>query len=301
MLGDKRELIYKKIYAVILRIITVLFGIDAAKKFDIRLRFHRSLNLKNPSTLADKVSYIELHDQSPLASKCTDKYAVRDYIRERGLADILVPTVGGPWNSFEEIDFSILPNRFVLKATHGCKMNYMVPDKQKLNIDKCKSEVKRWLNTTYGTYSMEPHYIHISHRIYAEKYLDDMDKLTDYKFHCLNGVPQFVLTVSDRHVEGDSAMQVILDLFDMEWNPIFEVVGANQERPGNGSLNKPRHFDEMVEISKVLSKDFKFVRVDLYEVDDKVLFGELTFSPACCVFPYFTESFLYDMGDKLII
>lgn len=291
----------KNIYAFILNTIQVILGVDAAKVFDTYLRFHRKINLKNPKTLADKVSFIELHEQSEFASRCTDKFEVRNYITSKGYDHILVPVVGGPWDKFDEINFNDLPSSFALKATHGCKMNYMVLDKSKLNIEKCRAEVNRWLNTTYGTYSMEPHYIKIPHRIYAEKYLGDMSGLIDYKFHCMNGVPQFVITITDRKTDGDKAMKATLDLFDMQWNSIPEVIGANSEKAGNGNVKKPECFEEMVKIATDLSKDFKFVRVDLYEINHKVKFGELTFSPACCVFPYLSDAFISDMGSKLTI
>lgn len=208
----------KQIYGKVLSTITFLGGVDNAKKFDAKLRFHRSLNLSHPRTLADKVSYIELHDQSNLAPSCTDKFAVRDYIKAK-IKDgerILVPVVGGPWDSIDKIDFNKLPDRFVLKATHGCKMNYFVPDKSKLDIKDCKTQMEEWLCTTYGTYSMEPHYKCIPHRIYAEKYLEEMNDLIDYKIHCINGHPEFILVITDRKFEADKPMVCTLDLFDLE-------------------------------------------------------------------------------------
>ena len=292
----------KQIYAFVLKTIIDTAGVDAAKKFDAMLRDHKSLNLKTPVTLADKVSFIELHDQSPLASKCTDKYEVRSFVKEKGLESILIPLAyDGCWTKENEIDFDDLPNSFALKATHGCKMNYIVQDKSKLNVEECRREVSRWLKTTYGTYSMEPHYINIPHRVYAEQFLEEVNKLNDYKFHCLNGIPRFVLVCSDRKTDGDKAMKVTLDLFDMQWNHLNEVIGSGSEVPGNGTVRKPDNFLEMVEIAKRLSQDFKFVRVDLYEHDGKVLFGELTFTPAHCVFPYLSEKFNLEMGRLLKI
>ena len=171
----------------------------------------------------------------------------------------------------------------------------------KFDSEKCKKEIQRWMDTTYGTYSMEPHYIEIPHRFYIEKYLEKADQLVDYKFHCLNGEPQFVLTCSNRKSNGDKAMQVTLDLFDMDWKPIPEIVSSGLEHPGNGELPKPENLDEMIRIAKILSKDFKFVRVDLYELEGKVYFGELTFSPAHCVFPYLSDKFDLEMGKLLQI
>lgn len=291
----------KLIYAGLLSAISNTAGVDAAKIFDTLLRDHRLLNLKNPQTLSDKVSYIELHEQSPLAPSCTDKYAVRQYIADKGPSDILVPIYGGAYTDFDEIDFDSLPDSFVIKATHGCKMNYLVPDKSKLNKEHCRREIQRWLNTTYGTYSMEPHYSTIPHRFYIEQYLSDTEKLVDYKFHCLNGKPYFVLVCSDRKSSGDKAMQATLDLFDMDWKPIHEVVASGSEKPGNGMLKEPVNFEKMIDIARTLSADFKFVRVDLYELDGKVYFGELTFTPAHCVFPNFTEQFNRQMGKLLRI
>ena len=113
--------IIKKIYAIWLSLIEHLMGIDLAKKFDTKLRFHKSIDLKNPKTLSEKVTYIELHEQSPMAAKCTDKYVVREYVKSKGRGDILIPVVGGPWNSVEQIDFEALSYPCILKATHGCK------------------------------------------------------------------------------------------------------------------------------------------------------------------------------------
>lgn len=266
---------------------------------DTKLRFHKTLNLKRPVTLADKVTYIELHAQSPLAPICTDKYAVREYVKQKGLNDILVPLIGGPWESLGEIDFSTLPNAFVLKATHGCKMNTIVRDKNKIDIEKCRQELARWLKTTYGGYSLETHYLNIPHRIYAEQYLEDAKKLVDYKIHCLDGEPAFILVCSDRKASGDKAMQVTLNLFNKSWQPIDGLKSSGKEVVGDTTIKKPEKLEEMLSIAERLSADFKFVRVDLYEVNGKIYFGELTFSPGAGVFPYFKPEFDLEMGRRL--
>ena len=285
----------KVIYGKMLTGLGKLCGVDCAKKFDTQLRFHRNLNLKNPKSLADKVTYIELHEQSPLATECTDKYAVRQYVEDKGFADILVPLAGGPWSSVNEIDFQTLPDVFVFKTTHGCKMNYLVPDKTKLDKKKCMAEMSRWLQTTYGTYSMEPHYLKIPHRIYAENYLADADKLIDYKFHCMNGIPQFVLVCGDR-VVTEMGNDVSRHIFDMNWKPLVGLTDETSDK-----IEKPEHLEQMIDIAKKLSADFKFVRVDLYDINGKVYFGELTFSPTNGVFSHYTQEFLDEMGARLKI
>lgn len=273
-------------------------GKDAAKKFDTWFRFHKRIDLKHPKTLRDKVIYIENHRPSPLAAYCTDKWDVRSYVAEKGFSDILVPVYGTAYHSFDEIPFDIFPDRFVLKATHGCKMNYFCKEKSMLNMEDCRRTLTKWLHTTYGTYSGEWHYLDIPHRIYCEQYLNDADKMIDYKFHCLNGVPEFVMVCSERKNNGEKAMSVIFDLYDMEWHPIYEVVPFGLDRPGRGEAPKPGSFELMKKIAKELAEDFEFIRVDLYELDGKVYFGELTLSPACGVFPYYTDTFLQEMGAK---
>lgn len=288
----------KRLYAILLSFIEYLFGIDLAKKFDTKLRFHKSLDLKNPKTLSEKVTYIELHKQSPLAPSCTDKYEVREFVKSRGLENILIPVYGEAWSDVNQIDFNTLTYPCILKATHGCKMNYVLHDINNIDLQKCKKELSKWLKISYGTYSIEPHYKTIPHRIYAEKFIRGIDDLIDYKFHCINGNPEFVLTCSQRKANGDAAMAVTLDLFDMEWKHIPEIIGSGNEIAGDGLIQKPETFDRMKEIARVLSRGFEFVRVDLYEIDGNILFGEMTFSPACCVFPYFSKEFDIEMGNK---
>jgi hypothetical protein len=291
----------KKIYGGYLSFLTALCGIDFAKRMDAWLRFRRKLNLKNPQTLSDKVTYLFLHKSTALVSACTDKWAVREYIARKELADILIPAAGGPWNKAQDIDFEALPARFILKATHGCKMNYLVTDKNKLDVPACKRTLQTWLNTTYGTYSLEPHYRSITPRVYAEKLLDAPGGLADYKIHCLNGVPQFILVCSERNAQG-SRMQVKLDLFDTQWNCLNRFLQpSGLETAGSGRQEKPQLLEKMLAVSRTLSADFPFVRVDLYEVDGKIYFGELTFSPACGVFPYFTDEFIAQTGQQLKI
>lgn len=287
----------KKIYALCLRLLTLLLGIDFAKEFDAYLRFKRKLNLKNPKTLADKVTYLFLHKSSPLYSICTDKWTVRDYIASKGLKDILIPALGGPWSKVEEIDFDTLPEKFILKATHGCKMNYIVADKKKLDKAYCKKTLQTWLNTVYGEYSLELHYKDIAPRIYAEELLEVPGGLVDYKFHCLNGVPQFVLVCSERHQDAKGNMKITRELFGPKWQSYCGAVIP----PCEPTQAAPSQLERMLEISKILSADFPFVRVDLYEVKGKIYFGELTFSPASGAFGHFSDKFIEEMGKKLQI
>lgn len=291
----------KTCYGAALMTLMRIAGKDAAKKFDTWFRFHKRVNLKHPESLRDKVMYIENHCPSPLAVRCTDKWDVRSYVAEKGLADMLVPVYGTVYRAFDEIPFDRFPDQFVLKATHGCKMNYYCTSKAALDLADCRKTLTKWLHTTYGTYSGEWHYLEIPHRIYCEQYLDDAERMVDYKFHCMNGVPWFVLVCSGRKSHGNKAMEVTLDLFDMDWKPLPGLVSSGLERAGSGDVPRPKGFESMVCVAQKLSEDIPFVRVDLYELKGKIYFGELTFSPACGVFPYFSDTFLQKMGKELVL
>ena len=286
----------KVAYAGLLLFTEQVFGINAAKKIDVYLRFRKHLNLRNPRTLRDKVSYIALHALPDLAVRCTDKWEVREYVASKGLEDILIPVCGTAVSRVEDLDFSALPDRFVLKATHGCAMNYVCKDKSGFDKNHCIAVLKKWLNTTYGTFSVEPHYRKIPHRIYAEAFLGDSELLTDYKIHCINGHPSFILVCSGR--EGGF---VQMDIFDLNWKWLDAVQPYKGHVPGDGNVPKPRNLDRMLQIAEILSRDFDFVRVDLYEIHSKVYFGELTFTPANGVFPSYKYNLLEREGRKLQI
>ena len=286
-----KEGIAKVGYRKLLNAVATVAGPAAAKRLEARYRFGRKLNLKNPKTLADKVSWIELNTENPLATTCTDKYAVREYIAQRGLGDILIPLCGGPWTEAGDIDIDALPDAFVMKAAHGCGMNYICKDKLKLNKADFMACAEKWLKEDYPRACVEPHYKKIPHRLYAEKFIGGFDSgVVDYKFHCFNGTPQFILACSNREVS------VKKNLYDLEWNPISGIKGHEKN---DHELPCPELLGEMIAVSRVLAKDFEFVRVDLYSCEGKVLFGELTFSPAAGVFPNFTDDFVSHWGGTL--
>lgn len=278
-----------------------LCGIDAAKKLDVALRFRRKLDLKQPRTLADKVSWISLHGLSELEARCTDKWAVRDYVAGKGLGEILIPVCAEAVSRSADIDFDKLPEKFVLKATHGCGMNLICTDKSSLDIPAARRKMDRWLKTTYGTFSPEPHYRNIPHRVYAEECIADPAELMDYKIHCINGEPAFILVCGGRDVKAQISAGVTMDIFDLDWNWLDAVQWYKKHGPGNGSVPRPDNLEELLRVARILSKDFDFVRVDLYSVHGKVYFGELTFTPANGVFPSYKADLLEREGKKLTI
>ena len=281
--------IARDLYRHLLNAEASVLGVRRAKELDARVRFGSKLDLSDPKTLADKICWIELNTNQALAARCTDKWAVRDYVAKKGLADLLVHAYG-PWGSVEDIDVDSLPQAFALKATHGCEMNYLVPDKDSLNIDDMLAHARKWLGEDYPRACVEPHYKLVPRRVYAEDFIGGMDKIVDYKFHCLNGEPRFVLTCSER----DKGLK--LNLYNLDWNSIDGLQGPLR----NGKqIARPKLLSEMIDAARTLSADFDFVRVDLYESDGRIMFGELTFSPGCGVMDYYTDDFITRWGREL--
>lgn len=291
----------QKAYALVLAGSESLLGQDRTKELDARFRFRRTIDLKNPKTLADKVSWLSLHGISPLAVKCTDKWDVREYVAQKGLAHTLIPVYGEAVSRSEDVDFAALPQSFVLKATHSCRMNIVCTDKATLDIPAARKTMDHWLATTYGTYSMEPHYRSLPHRVYCEACLGAVEEMVDYKIHCIHGKPTFILVCNQRGDAEGKGSAVAMQLFDLDWNPIDGLRTYGGHRPGDSQVEKPANLEEMLTIARKLSEDFPFVRVDLYNVRGKIYFGELTFTPANGIFASYQDWLLAQQGELLHI
>ena len=223
-----------------------------------------------------------------LRIKCADKYAVRQYVIDKGYGDTLNECYG-VYDSFDEIDFDSLPNQFVLKMTTACGMNFICKDKSKLDIEKLRDIVADWYNNLkdYGLKTAEWHYVEIKPRLIVEKYLSMLGEslsLVDYKFHCFNGKIYHIETLYDRDVRNHN---LVCDAYTLDWKR--KDVVMPQYQINRRMLPKPQNLEYMKRMAEVLSADFEYVRVDMYEVDGKVLFGELTFTPAGCVKSNYTK------------
>lgn len=267
-----------------------VMGAETMLRLEARLRFHKRISISNPITLSDKICYLEFREKNDLRVQCSDKYAVRKYVEDKGLGEILVPIYGDVYTSFADIDFDELPMKFVIKARHGCQMNLICTEKTKLNMDEACQTVNKWMFDGFNRSNIEPHYSKIPKGIIVEKYLENADAIKDYKIHCLNGHPEFILVCSER-TNG-----LRLNLYDLDWQPINKIIGKHKNTK---EIIKPKCIDKMIEISKKLSEDFKFVRVDLYEIDGEVYFGEMTFTPDGGMLSYFSQDFDEEMGKRL--
>ena len=286
--------LFKRLYGIGLNIGTAVLGIEEVKYLDALLRFKRKINLKDPQTLSDKICYLEIYinKDDDLIIQCSSKAEVRNYVRDMGMEDILVPCIG-VYDRVEDISYEKLPECFVLKATHGCGMNIVCKDKMELDWNQTLKTMNKWLNKPYYRACIEPHYLKIKPQIICEEYLDMPNGIIDYKIHCINSEPLFVLVCSERE-KG-----LKLNVYDLEWRPIQNAIQGKMKN--SKEMERPSQLKEMIEISQKLSEEFIFTRVDLYEVNNKIFFGELTFSPATGVMPYYTDDFLLKYGKILDI
>lgn len=279
---------------------TILFNVsklEPDKKY-LERRYKRlmgkELNLSPPITYNEKLNWIKLYDHNPLYTKLADKLEVRNYVKDRIGEDYLVPILG-VWDKVDDINFDELPNQFVLKCTHDSESAIVCKDKATLNYIAARKKLKRAMKINFYYYNREWVYKNIPHRIIAEEYLEDkIDKeLRDYKFFCFDGVPRAMFVATERGIH-----ETKFDFYDMEFNHLDFV----QHYPNaNKPVHKPFHFEEMKELAIRLSKGLYQVRVDFYEANGKVYFGELTFFHHGGTTPFEPEKWDYIFGEWLKI
>ena len=235
----------------------------------------KPLNLNNPRTFNEKIQWLKLYDNSLLKTKLTDKYQVREWIKEKIGENYLVPLLG-VWDGFDEINFDSLPDSFVLKCNHGSGMSVIVEDKNKIDKSKLKELFDYWMNINFAYNSLELHYKDISRKIIAEDYIEQNNgDLLDYKIHVFNGEPKIIQVIGQRNFLSNTAKECF---FTPQWTPQdvkYHTYDSYELLP-----EKPFNLDEMLEISRILAKGFKYVRVDLYNLEGRIKFGEMTFTSA---------------------
>lgn len=256
-----------------------------------RARMGHDLNLVSPETFNEKIQWLKLNDRNPLYTKLVDKYAVREYVKEVIGEEYLVPIVGGPWDSVDEIDFDKLPNQFVLKCTHDSGGLVVCKDKSMLEIKKVKTKLSRAMKRNYYLHMREWPYKDVKPRIIAEKLLvGSQEDINDYKMMCFNEKCKCSFVCSERY--SDSGLKVTF--FDTEWNVMpFERHYPKSEVP----IERPRKYEEMIALAEKLARGIRFVRVDFYEIDGKVYFGEMTFYPGSGCEEFTPESWDYELGS----
>lgn len=229
------------------------------------------LDLENPITYNEKLQWLKLYDHNPEYTVMVDKNAVKGYVANKIGEDYIIPTLG-VWNNFDEIDFSKLPNQFVLKCTHDSGGLIICRDKSKLNLKRAKKKINKCLKRDYYKIWREWPYKNVPHQIIAEKYMVDESgyELKDYKFFVMNGIVRALFIASDRQ----SKSGVCFDFYDREFNHLPIINGhPNAEK----FIQKPQNFEKMIELAEIIAKDVPQMRVDFYNINGKIYFGEITF------------------------
>ena len=240
-----------------------------------QIQTSRSLNLDDPKTFNEMIQWMKLYDTTPLKTRLADKLTVRDWIKDKVGEQYLIPLLG-VWDRFDEIEFDKLPDSFVLKCNHGSQMNVIVKDKAQLDIKQTKKKFDEWQRTNYAFVNgLELQYKDIRPVIIAEKYIEQMDSnLLDYKIHVFGGEPKIVQIIGDRIFETHDGKEAFVDLNWNHYDLKFHTYDTYKALP-----QKPDNLNEMIYIARTLGAEFRYVRVDLYNVDGNILFGEMTFTP----------------------
>lgn len=240
-------------------------------KFSYRMIFKRKLDLENPQSYTEKLAWCKLHWRSNLATICADKYLVRGYVRKKlgENADKYLNKIYGVWEKVDEIEIEKLPSKFVIKPTNGTGDVVICKNKSEFDLKKVKKKLMSNNNNCFANLTKEWVYYNLSQKFLVEKFIESSDEkaIKDYKFFCFHGKPQFLFVCSERDIDPK------FDFYDLEWNPI--PVKNGHERLLN--IEKPEKLDEMISLATKLSEDFPHVRVDLYQENGRIYFGELTF------------------------
>ncbi len=259
-------------------------------KWLYRARMHKKLNLKDPKTFNEKLQWLKLYDRKPIYSAMVDKHGAKEYVAEKIGEEYIIPTLG-VWDKFEDIDFDKLPDQFVLKCTHDSGGLVICRDKSTLNIERAKVKINKCLKKNYFWSGREWPYKNVKPRILAETYIEPEEgkSMTDYKFYCFHGEPKF-LYVSEGLEDHSTAK---ISFVTLDWT--FTEFQRKDFKMHESLPEKPKTFDKMIEVARELSKGHRFLRVDLYENKNQILFSELTFSPTSGL----AEVQPYDWNDTI--
>ena len=284
----------------VLRKLTHLIPDKLYLKLKYKKRVGKKLNLKEPQSFNEKLQWIKLYDRNPNYSILVDKCEVKKYVADKLGKEFIIQTLG-VWDKFDNIDFNALPNQFVLKCTHDSGGLVICRDKSKFDIEKAKKKINNSLKNNYYWHGREWPYKNVKPRIIAEQYMDDFNPedegygngLTDYKFFCFNGEPK-MLYVS-RGLENHATAQI--SFYDLECN---EMPFKRTDYAGiKGQLHKPKRLDDMILIAKKLATEIgsAFSRIDLYEINEKIYFSEITFFPCSGFLPFDPPEWNYKIGQ----
>jgi hypothetical protein len=262
-------------------------------KLQYRIKCGRKLNLKHPTRYTEKIQWYKLYYRDPVMQQCADKYLVREYVKSKGLEHIL-NDLYAVFETPEDICFDNLPDQFVLKLSNGSSTNLLVKDKHSLDLDQVKAQFRDFYAQSGASAGRE--WVYKTDRkpvIVAEQYLEDPanvnGSLRDYKILCFDGKPTYIICVDGRYTD-----QYCHVVYDTDWAKQDVIIG---ESSAAANYDRPEKLDEMLEIASILSKDFPAARIDLYCIQGKIYFGEITFFPWSGYMSFTPDSFDVELGN----
>lgn len=264
-------------------------------------RYGHKIDWRNPRNINEKMWWLACHGDTSMWHICADKYRVRQFVKDRGLEHLLIKLYG-VWDNANDINYDALPDKFILKCNHDSGTSVVVDKALPFNKDEINTKLNIALSYKFGYSTGETFYNKIKPLIIAEEFLVDnvntfSSSLVDYKVWCFNGKPYCTWACHSR-TKGCT----YVNIYDMNWNVHPELtIPTDHYRDGKGVVPKPKTFDEMMEAASVLSKGFPEVRVDFYEVNGKLYFGEMTFMTCFAEINHYTPEFLVELGEQCVL
>lgn len=265
-------------------------------KLQYRIKFKRKLNLKDPKRFTEKMQWYKLYYRNPLMVQCADKYMVRQYVKEKGLAYIL-NELYAVYDEPKNIDFATLPDRFVLKLSNGSGTNLICRNKSEIDKAEVVHQFRQFKFRAKADAGREWPYMKAKSVIVAEKLLEDEQHMNnavnDYKIFCFNGKPEYVICISNRYTDKCNHL-----VYTTDWEKV-NVVSEGADLTGDEP--RPENLAEMLRIAEKLSADFPFARIDLYSLEGKIYFGEITFFPWSGYMEFEPDSFDFELGKRFVL
>lgn len=250
----------------------------------------RFINFNSPKLFTEKIQWLKVYDCTPIKTTLADKLSVRDWIKEK-IGERYLKKIYGVYEKYDDINFSTLPDKFALKTNHGSKMQLLF-EQGYILLPEYKELFDKYLKINYAYKSgYEMQYDKITPKIFAEEFIANTHELFEYMFFCFNGEPKLILFAS-----GKRSNEISATMFDTDWNNLHFNYGGTQHKR---YIPKPQNFKEMLNIARTLSQDFKFVRVDLHNINGKIYFGEMTFTPASGYMKFTPRKWDRLLGDML--
>lgn len=283
--------------SIILAPMNVFYSINPKAEIELMFRLKQGykLNLENPRTYNEKINWQKLYYNNKYFGICSDKYLVRQYVQEHGCGNLLNELIWSGFNA-KEIPFDDLPNQFVIKATHGSGFNIICKDKKTLDRKATIRKLNKWLKTKFIKCYGEHWYGEQKPRVIVEKYLEDPTRpgLFDYKFFCFDGEPLYV------YVDTWKGGEHHINMYDADFT-LRKEVSLGYPTDFSSNIKKPDNYEDMLEVARKLSKDFPHVRIDLYDVNGRIVFGEMTFSKGAGFDRILPYEFDVEMGSHFNI